>query len=143
MTPQRYRKKPVEVEAVQWTGDNIAEVAKLLQIDLTVDLDSSDTNPQDHLLYATDNRPPALVMKTVHGETAVARVDDWVVPEPVPGRGYPVRADIFAATYEPVRVSPNSGHGHVRERPDGLKARCGGPGICSACSRDAAQEART
>lgn len=33
----------------------------------------------------------------------------------------------------------NTGHGHVWERPDGMKARCGGPGMCSECSRDQAQ----
>jgi len=32
----------------------------------------------------------------------------------------------------------NVGHGHVRPRPDGVKARCGGPGLCSVCSREAA-----
>lgn len=28
----------------------------------------------------------------------------------------------------------NTGHGHVFPRPDGVKARCGGPGICTRCS---------
>lgn len=28
------------------------------------------------------------------------------------------------------------GHGHVFHRPDGVRARCGGPGICAECSRD-------
>lgn len=32
----------------------------------------------------------------------------------------------------------NIGHGHVWSRPDGSRARCGGPGMCDACSRDAA-----
>lgn len=31
----------------------------------------------------------------------------------------------------------NTGHGHVWERPDGMKARCGGPGVCAKCSLDA------
>jgi hypothetical protein len=31
-----------------------------------------------------------------------------------------------------------SGHGYVRPRLDGAKARCGGPGICSQCSREQA-----
>lgn len=31
----------------------------------------------------------------------------------------------------------NTGHGHVWARPDGVKARCGGPGICKQCSLDA------
>lgn len=30
----------------------------------------------------------------------------------------------------------NTGHGHVWPRPDGVKARCGGPGMCSACNND-------
>lgn len=33
----------------------------------------------------------------------------------------------------------NTGHGHVWERPDGLKARCGGPGACAECVADAAR----
>lgn len=36
----------------------------------------------------------------------------------------------------------NTGHGHVYKRPDGAKARCGGPGICPECSRDQAQKLR-
>ena len=27
----------------------------------------------------------------------------------------------------------NTGHGHVWSRPDGLKARCGGEGLCKVC----------
>lgn len=27
-------------------------------------------------------------------------------------------------------------HGHVVPNPDGSKARCGGPGICTQCSRE-------
>lgn len=31
----------------------------------------------------------------------------------------------------------NSGHGHAWERPDGSKARCGGPPFCADCKSDA------
>lgn len=31
-----------------------------------------------------------------------------------------------------------SGHGHVTPHADGSKARCGGPGVCAACSVEAA-----
>ncbi|MBL4833611.1 MAG: hypothetical protein JKY26_06505 [Pseudomonas sp.] len=37
-------------------------------------------------------------------------------------------------------ANPNSGHGHVYHRPDGERARCGGPGICAQCSKDQAQK---
>lgn len=33
----------------------------------------------------------------------------------------------------------NTGHGHVIPRHDGVKARCGGPGICTQCSQELAQ----
>lgn len=33
----------------------------------------------------------------------------------------------------------NEGHGHVRPRPDGIRARCGGPMICSVCALEQAQ----
>ena len=33
----------------------------------------------------------------------------------------------------------NTGHGHVWPRPDGVKARCGGPAICKECALDDAQ----
>jgi len=36
-------------------------------------------------------------------------------------------------------MNDNTGHGHVWERPDGVKARCGGPSICKECALDAAR----
>ena len=32
------------------------------------------------------------------------------------------------------------GHGHVTPRPDGAKARCGGPGICRECALELARK---
>lgn len=37
----------------------------------------------------------------------------------------------------------NVGHGHVFPRPDGVRARCGGPGICTVCTTDAAWQHHT
>ena len=34
----------------------------------------------------------------------------------------------------------NTGHGHVWPRPDGVKARCGGSGLCKECSADLADK---
>lgn len=34
----------------------------------------------------------------------------------------------------------NTGHGHVRPRADGAKARCGGPAICAKCARELAEQ---
>ena len=32
-------------------------------------------------------------------------------------------------------------HGHVTPRPDGAKARCGGPALCPVCQQEAAARA--
>lgn len=34
----------------------------------------------------------------------------------------------------------NTGHGHVFPRPDGFKARCGGPGLCPECANDSMRQ---
>lgn len=86
--PQKYRKKPVVIEAVQWTGDNRPELADFMGADPVVRWNHSEGD--------------YVVLTTIHGETARARVGDWIVPEPQDGRYYPVRPDIFAATYEAV-----------------------------------------
>ena len=35
-------------------------------------------------------------------------------------------------------MNDNTGHGHVWARPDGIKARCGGPGLCATCRAELA-----
>ncbi|WP_185833280.1 hypothetical protein [Pseudomonas aeruginosa] len=37
------------------------------------------------------------------------------------------------------QVGANVGHGHVFPRADGVKMRCGGPGLCSECTADASR----
>lgn len=34
----------------------------------------------------------------------------------------------------------NTGHGHIFQRPDGARARCGGPASCSECAADDARK---
>lgn len=47
-----------------------------------------------------------------------------------------------AAQPSPAQAGANVGHGHVFPRADGVKMRCGGPGLCPECSADASR-ART
>jgi hypothetical protein len=79
----KYRKKPVVIEAVQWTGQNFGEI-HMLNHDIT-------GAPQDsHALY----------IPTLEG---VMRADlgDWII-KGVAGEFYPCKDSIFKATYEPV-----------------------------------------
>ena len=81
----KYRKKPIEVEAVQWSGSNWHEVYAFA----------------GHAVY-TSNEADVVVLrvKTLEGEL-VARPGDWVI-KGVQGEFYPCKPDIFEATYEPV-----------------------------------------
>jgi len=79
-----YRKKPVVVEAVQFTGTNTVEIAELLGWTYSGDGDHSDS----------------VVIETLEGDMT-ANVGDWVI-KGVADEGYPCRDDIFRLTYEPV-----------------------------------------
>lgn len=82
----KFRKKPVVIEAMQFTDTNKDRVFHW------VSNGSADF----------EDGQPILKFRTIHGDVAVARIGDWVVSEPVPGYFYPCKPDIFDATYEPV-----------------------------------------
>ncbi len=86
--PALYRRKPTTIAAVQWTGNNADDVRAFMGEAYRDEFGPLGT----HLIMLT----------TVHGETAYARVGDWIAPEPKAGRFYPIDGDIFAATYEAV-----------------------------------------
>lgn len=80
----RFRKKPVVVEAVQFTGKNDAEIKAFVGND---GFDPEDTRPSWRI-------------RTLEGVMR-ADVGDWII-RGVKGEFYPCKPDIFEATYEPV-----------------------------------------
>lgn len=79
----KFRKKPVVIEAVQWTGKNYEEVEEFCP----------------SMLYADSSRTIP-VIDTLEGKHS-ASVNDWII-KGVKGEFYPCKPDIFSATYEPV-----------------------------------------
>jgi len=106
----RYRKKPIEIEAVQLRWSQWNEVCELLGSALTAEnSDGAFEIPPEEAADTCGEPGPnyiALFVRTVHGEIATVRHGDWIVPEAEPGRFYPVKPDVFAATYEPVVADP-------------------------------------
>lgn len=88
----RFRKKPVEVEAVQWTGENFSEILAFTRNTAAL------TN---HMI----------IIPTLEG-MMTAIPGDWII-EGVAGEYYPCKPAIFAATYEQVSSSPNNDLGTV------------------------------
>ena len=77
----KFRKKPVTVEAIQWTGTNIEE---LLAFD-----------PAIALYEGKDS----LYVPTLEGNMEASK-GDWII-KGVKGEFYPCKPDIFEATYQP------------------------------------------
>jgi hypothetical protein len=82
--PTKYRKKPVVIEAVQWTGSNLHEIQAF-------------AGPNTHLLYPEEQ---ALYVRTLEGGHKASK-GDWII-KGVKGEFYPCKPDIFEATYEKV-----------------------------------------
>jgi hypothetical protein len=78
-----FRKRPIEVRAVQWRGGNRDEIAAF--------------DPAGRCRVSDDGAD--LLIATLEG-TLRARIGDWII-EGVQGELYPCKPDIFAATYEP------------------------------------------
>lgn len=87
----KFRKKPVVVEAEQFhlTEDGPSDSAWLRSVRVFCFVECPcDGIPHVH---------------TIHNNQAVAVEDgDWILPEPDGQYFYPVKPDIFEATYEPV-----------------------------------------
>ena len=76
----KFRKKPVTIEAIQWTGDNTSEIGEFLA----------------GVHWATSGDNP--VIPTLEGDMVVS-LNDWII-KGVKGEFYPCKPDIFEATYE-------------------------------------------
>lgn len=85
----RYRKKPVEIEAVQLAGDNVAEAVNFVAPDQFA---GGGVLPNDGRYFVD--------IKTIEGVIR-ATEGDWIIRD-IQGEFYPCRDDIFRATYEEV-----------------------------------------
>ena len=90
---KKYRKKPVEVEVIQWTGKNLREV-----IDFTGQHPSAQQWTWEE--YERQVEEKGLKIFTLEGPM-MASVGDYII-KGVKGEFYPCKPDIFKATYEPV-----------------------------------------
>lgn len=82
----KYRKKPVEIEAVQWTGDNRDEIWEFCP------LSYFNTDLETGML--------SLMVQTLEGSMQ-ASIGDYII-KGVKGEFYPCKPDIFDMTYDKV-----------------------------------------
>ena len=77
----KVKKKPIKVEAIQWTGSNSKEIANFIN---------------DAVFYKY--KDSELYIYTLEGVHCASKMD-WVV-KGVDGEFYPCKPDIFELTYE-------------------------------------------
>ena len=94
----KYRKKPVVIEAVEWTGENLIEIITFID-GSAPDLTSS-TAENRWYDYTDIVHNEGLIIKTLEGQH-IASVGDFII-KGVQGEFYPCKPDIFAKTYEKV-----------------------------------------
>jgi hypothetical protein len=92
----KYRKKPVVVEAIKWTGQNHREMWDFL----TGKVDEYMTASGDNFYIDHSKAEGGLIIKTLKGEH-IASIGDFII-KGVSDEVYPCKPNIFAKTYEPV-----------------------------------------
>lgn len=105
---KRYRKRPVEVEAIQWRGDNYAAV-KTFGVGAVG-------------LPFTSGTLPLWIAKA--GTVCNLQEGDWIIREPDGSGFYPCTAKDFAATYDSVGVMQReSATSSLHAALDGIRKR--------------------
>jgi DNA-directed RNA polymerase subunit RPC12/RpoP len=98
----KYQKKPVIIDAVQWTGKNQREMFEFLTQDTF--REESMTLYDSHFYVDHNKVEGGLIIKTLEGEH-LARIGDYII-KGVKGEFYPCKEDIFLQTYEKVENNP-------------------------------------
>lgn len=100
--PTKFRKKPIVIEAVQWTGANVNEVLPFFGDFSKLPNNGAYVNP------GIGHCPPegTLTIPTLEGDMT-ASAGDWII-KGVNGEFYPCKPDIFEKTYELAKSSPQT-----------------------------------
>ncbi|HZP54998.1 hypothetical protein [Actinocrinis sp.] len=93
MPEQLFRKRPVVVAALQWTGSNEAELAEWTGHRF------ESTAPGDY----ADPEITAIVYDELHSTWVGVKTGQWIV-RGVKGEFYPIDEAVLAETYEPVEA---------------------------------------
>lgn len=136
----KYRKKPVVIDALQWTGKNHREMFDFLT-ENAFDKEHMTVNG-DHFYIDHNKVEGGLVIKTSEGDMSVS-IGDFVIREPFDKERmyYPCKEDIFHQTYE--AVTPEyplaDGTNYIPKTDDDLvpyhtvcscSPKNGGSGVC-------------
>ena len=101
----KYRKKPVVIDAVQWTGDNVNDITKFVE------------GVPDRIIEFIDGG--FVKIKTLEG-VMTANPGDYII-KGVKGEFYPCKPDIFKQTYDEISEELDLNNISISEQLDRLK----------------------
>jgi len=91
----KFRKKPVVIDAIKWTGKNLKEIIDFTGLNSSV----SHLSWEEYETFVAEK---GLKIFTLEGPR-MASVGDMIIKN-VHGDFYPCKPDIFKKTYEPVKA---------------------------------------
>ena len=101
---KKYRKKPVIIEAIQWTGKNLIEVSAFINnesyAEVLKEYDRCIPNKLCRDVYEGIIKREGFCIETLEGNMK-AKIGNYII-KGVNGEFYPCKPDIFAKTYEEV-----------------------------------------
>lgn len=95
----KYRKKPVVIEAMQWTGENLREIIAFTDGPPNTRSHHAGMMWEQYELLVAEK---GLIIFTLEGQH-IATIGDWII-KGVKGEHYPCKPDVFEMTYEPVNA---------------------------------------
>lgn len=102
---EKYRKKPVVIEALQWNGNNLIEVMSFLKgvpiENIESEINSSDLAQKNWKELEKTSYHNGITIPTLEGNM-IASVGDFII-KGVAGEFYPCKEKIFKETYELVK----------------------------------------
>lgn len=84
----KFRKKPIEIEAEQFTNENKDRALNFVRCNVATGFDEKNN--------------PVMDIQTLEGTMRVS-LGDWII-KGVNGEFYPCKPDIFEKTYEPIET---------------------------------------
>lgn len=108
----RFRRKPTEIEAIRWTGQNTSDVVGFAPTKIT---------------YTEASHPPHLRVETLHGVTK-GDLGDWILKGRI-GDVWPCKPNVFADNYAgPWVKCPKCGRDYLEREQLGHDLACNNAG---------------
>lgn len=102
---KKYKTKPCEIEAIQWTGNNIKEIlvfqGKIPHVDYYPETGGFNSIRFEEWIYNQTDLNNRITINTLEGDMK-ANIGDYII-KGLRGEFYPCKSDVFKKKYEEIK----------------------------------------